>query len=89
MTDWHPGNPDRRRTGDTMDDGFQGYVRAKLEDFGRVQAEQRAEIQEIRADIASLRVAVGALKATARAWGIFAGILSGALSSVAGKLWRP
>ena len=66
-----------------------GYIRARLEDISRVQGEQRQEIQEVKVDVAALRVEVGALKATARAWGVFAGILSGMLSSVAGKLWRP
>jgi hypothetical protein len=47
-----------------------GYIKARLEDISRVQGEQRQEIQEVRADVASLRVEIGALKATARAWGV-------------------
>lgn len=88
MTPWKSGDPERRRTGDTMDDGFQGYVKARLEDIARVQGEQRQEVMEVKTDVAAVRVEIGALKATARAWGIFAGILSGAVSSVAAKLWR-
>jgi hypothetical protein len=43
-----------------------GYIKARLEDISRVQGEQRQEIQEVRAEVASLRVEIGALKATAR-----------------------
>lgn len=70
------------------DENFQGYVTARLEDILRVQAEQRQEVLGVKVDVAAVRVEVGALKATARAWGIFAGIVSGLISSLAGKLWK-
>ena len=92
MTSWQPGDPDRRTNTTShilADENFQGYVTARLEDILRVQGEQRQEVLGVKVDIAAVRVEVGALKATARSWGVFAGILSGALSSVAGKLWRP
>lgn len=92
MTTWHPGDPDRRtnpRSHVSADENFQGYVTARLEDIARVQGEQRQEVMSVKADVAAVRVEIGALRATARAWGIFAGILSGVLTSVAGKLWRP
>jgi len=71
------------------DTGFEGYVKARLEDISRVQAEQRTEIQSINTQVGTLAVSVGALKATARAWGIFAGVLSGIASGILAKFWRP
>ena len=72
---------------------FEGYVRARLEDISRVQTEQRGDLLNLRVAVASLAVALGALKATARAWGTFAGVISGMFSavaaSVASRLWRP
>lgn len=66
-----------------------GYIKARLEDISRVQGEQRQEIQEVRSEVASLRVEIGALKATARVWGMIAGALSGILSALAAVLgWR-
>lgn len=92
MPDWKPGDPDRRtnpRSHVNADENFQGYVTARLEDIARVQGEQRQEVMGVKVDVAAVRVEIGALKATARAWGVFAGIVSGILASVAGKLWRP
>jgi hypothetical protein len=73
-----------------MPDGetnFEGYVRARLEDIGRVQGEQRLEVQAVRIQVTELSVSVGALKATARAWGIFAGMVSGAVTGMGLKFW--
>lgn len=90
------------------DDGFQGYVKAKLEDIGRNQGEQwsainglRDSLTGIRVDLSSLKASaattedvtalaqdVSSLKATARAWGAFAGIIAGVVTTVTGRLWK-
>jgi hypothetical protein len=84
------------------DDAFHGYVKAKLEELLMGQTEQwgaingvKRQIEGVSASVAVIEATaakatdVAALKATARAWGSFAGVISGIGTALGVKLWKP
>ena len=84
------------------DNEFHGYIRAQFEQLNARQDRLSSAANEIREEVSVVRAGVAvleqttakatdvaALKATARAWGIFAGSVSGILTAIGAKLWRP
>jgi len=71
-----------------MDDDFQGYVRAKLEELSTGQQNQWTSITGLREEMKGVEIKIAELRTTARLAGAFAGVIAGVFASFIPKPWK-